>query len=321
MRVLVTGAAGFVGRALCAHLAACGAAVVALSRSAPAGSGTPGVTAHVADFGDAAALAARLDGCDTVIHLAGRAHVMHDTVADPLAAFREVNVGLTERLLLLAARAGVRRFIFVSSIGVNGNRSNGAALTEADAPAPHDLYAISKWEAEQRVLALAAQVGIEYVIVRPTLIFGPDAPGNFALLLKLAAKGLPLPFGSLAARRSLLSIWNFVDFLGACARHRAPLQGTFVIADSECVTLSEIFTELGKGMGKRQWLVPVPPALLGALARLAGKGQMLAKVDAELVVSAEKARTTLGWTPPLSTASALVRAGQEYVRARDGQAA
>jgi nucleoside-diphosphate-sugar epimerase len=260
-------------------------------------------------------MALHMKGCDTVIHLAGRAHVMNEDHADPLAAFREVNVGLTESLLRHAAGAGVRRFIFVSSIGVNGNHSAGTAFTEARPAAPHDLYAISKWEAELKVMELARATGIDYVIVRPTLIFGADAPGNFAILLKLAATGLPKPFGALVAQRSLLSIWNFVDFLHTCAAHKKPLNRTFLIADNERVTVGEIFTHLGVGMRKKQWLLPVPRTLLALLARLAGRAQLLDKVDSELVVSTAQARADLGWEPPLTTAAGLMRAGKEYAAA------
>lgn len=316
MKILVTGAAGFVGRALCAHLAQSGAEVVALSRSNPGDASAGGMTHHVVDFGDAASIEQHMRGCDAVIHLAGRAHVMNEVNADPLAAFRAVNVGLTERLIAQAGRAGVRRFVFVSSIGVNGNRSAGAPFTEADVPAPHDLYAISKWEAEQRVMTLAPAAGLDYVIVRPTLIFGPDAPGNFALLLKFAAKGLPMPFGSLASQRSLLSVWNFVEFLRVCAAHSGPLNQTFVIADNERITLAEIFTQLGLGMRKKQWLLPVPRGLLAMLASMAGKGQMLGKVDSDLVVSTDKARTELGWKPPLTTVQGLIRAGEQYAKGK-----
>lgn len=312
MKILVTGAAGFVGRTLCAHLAQSGNEVVALSRGRAFETAIAGVSHYIADFGDAASIEQHMRGCDTVIHLAGRAHVMNEVNSDPLAAFREVNVGLTERLVAQAGRAGVRRFVFVSSIGVNGNRSVGVPFTEADVPAPHDLYAISKWEAEQRVMTLAPAAGLDYVIVRPTLIFGPDAPGNFALLLKLAAKGLPMPFGRLAAPRSLLSVWNFVEFLRVCAAHTSPLNQTFVIADNERVTLSEIFTHLGRGMRKKQWMLPVPRGMLTFFARLVGKGQMLGKVDSELVVSSEKAHTELNWIPPLTTFEGLVRAGEKY---------
>jgi nucleoside-diphosphate-sugar epimerase len=269
-------------------------------------------TRHIADFYDGKELSSAMDGCDAVIHLAGRAHMLQDTASDPLTEFRSVNVGITEALAKAAAAKGISRFIFVSSIGVNGNHSNGWPLTEADAPAPHDLYAISKWEAEQRVADIAASSGMDFVIARPVLMFGPSAPGNFALLLKLAAKGIPLPFGLLSKRRNLLSVWNFVDFLRACTEYKHPIKDTFVVADTEAVTLPEIFRYLGEGMNKRQYLLPVPQILLSTLCKVLGKSAALRKVDSELMVSAEKAARSLNWARPYSAREALVRTGAAY---------
>jgi nucleoside-diphosphate-sugar epimerase len=312
MKMLVTGASGFVGRELCRHLCSHGHAVVALVRQQ--GPALEGVdeTRLIGDFYDVDELASAMDGCDVVIHLAGRAHMLQDTAADPLAEFRAVNVGITEALAKAAAAKGISRFIFVSSIGVNGNHSTGRPLTESDLPAPHDLYAISKWEAEQRVAEIANSSDMDFVIARPVLMFGPSAPGNFALLLKLAGKGIPLPFGLLSKRRNLLSVWNFVDFLRTCAEHAGPIRDTFVVADTEAVTLPEIFRYLGEGMNKRQHLLPVPRVLLSTLCAILGKSAVLRKVDAELMVSAEKAARALNWTRPYSAREALVRTGAAY---------
>lgn len=316
MKVLVTGASGFVGRELCRHLCSHGHLVVALVRKPGQLLDRVAETRLIKDYYDSHELSLAMDGCDAVIHLAGRAHMLQDTASDPLAEFRAVNVGITEALARAAAAKGISRFVFVSSIGVNGNHSDGRPLTESDPPAPHDLYAISKWEAEQKVAEIAGSSGMDFVIARPVLMFGPSAPGNFALLLKLAAKGIPLPFGLLSKRRNLLSVWNFVDFLRACVEHAGPINDTFVVADTEAVTLPEIFRHLGEGMNKRQYLLPVPGILLATLCKMLGKSAALRKIDAELMVSAEKAARSLNWTRPYSAREALVLTGAGYAKER-----
>jgi nucleoside-diphosphate-sugar epimerase len=309
--ILVTGATGFVGRRLCSHLAGHGHRVVALVRDG--GRAIPGVAQEVriADFANLDALDTVLPQCDVVIHLAGRAHVMHDTAADPLGEFRRVNVGLTRRLLERAADARVKRFVFVSSIGVNGNR-NITPFSEQDTPAPHDLYAISKLEAEQLVQDMAQQCGMEYAIVRPVLVYGPEAPGNFGILLRLAAKGWPLPFGRLQSKRNLISVWNLADFLRTCATCPQALHDVFLAADAQTVTLPEIFRHLAIGMGKTARLLAIPRSLLVLACTLVGKRQMLDKLDAGLTVDIAKAQRQLGWQAPYTTAEALIKTGKEY---------
>lgn len=309
--IAVTGANGFIGRQLCAHLSDYQHQVRAIVRA----HGTQPATVRqvVQDLAALPPDSRVFDGCDVVVHLAGRAHVLHDDVADPLAEFRKVNVELTRHLIADAVRCGVKRFVFVSSIGVNGNASAAHPFTEMDAAAPHDLYAISKYEAEQMIGELIPASEMQFVIVRPTLVFGPDAPGNFALLLKLAAKSLPLPFGRIPARRSLLNIWNLVDFLHLCATHPAAAGETFLVSDEQSLTLGDIFRHLGTGMGKKQHIWPIPAAVVRAVATLCGKRQMYAKLTAQLLVDTTKARTLLGWRAPYNSSAALERAGREYI--------
>ena len=267
----------------------------------------------VADLNAPDSLGDILKECEAVIHLAGRAHMLNDTADDPLHEFRRVNVGMTEKLMQQAAKAGVRRFIYASSIGVNGNKNSGHPFVETDVESPHDLYAVSKLEAEQLVKKIAAQTGMEYVIVRPALVFGPDAPGNFGLLLKLAARRLPLPFGRLSARRNLLSVWNLASFLELCIVHRSTLSETFLIADNETVTLADIFKNLGAGMRKAQMMLPVPQILLVAACYLFGKQQQFEKLNSELRIDSGKAAEKLGWKAPYTTAEALIKTGEEYI--------
>lgn len=310
MNIIVTGASGFVGRYLCKHLGDAGHDVTALVRSN--GVSIDGAMQECC-FDDVQKLSTILEKCDSIIHLAGRAHVLNETTKDPLSEFRRVNVEMTEKLALLAAKAGVRRFIYVSSIGVNGNKTSGHPFTETDIEDPHDLYAVSKLEAEQVLKRISSNTGIDYVIVRPVLIYGPDAPGNFALLLKLASKGLPLPFRCMSSKRSLLSVWNLVDFLTACATHPTDLCETFLIADQELVTLADIFRSLGVGMKRKQIMIPIPQILLFAVFTVLGKKHLYDKLNSELTVDIRKAKKMLNWDPPSTTTAALVKTGEKYL--------
>lgn len=313
--IAVSGANGFIGKHLCRHLLSHGHEVIAIARqhNIPDGDGRTNVALDLLDpHGPCRAL----DGCDAVIHLAGRAHILDDTADDPLNEFRKANVEATLNLLRLAAKSRVRRFVFVSSIGVNGNRTQGQAFTEADKEAPQDLYAISKFEAEQEVRRYAEQAGLEFVIVRPTLVFGPDAPGNFALLLKLASMSLPLPFGMFSARRNLISVWNLVDLLHRCAMHPAATGQVFLAADKETLTLKDIFIHLRIGMNRHPCIFDLPPGWMSKIASITGKMPMFKKLTAELRVDPAKAATLLEWQAPHSAHEALERTGREYLKNR-----
>jgi nucleoside-diphosphate-sugar epimerase len=309
MKVLVTGANGFIGRHLCGHLSAQGHSVTAVARRPP---GFPIGAAEVAVVADHTAINASLfQGCDCVIHLAARAHVLKDKADNPLAEFRAANANTAKRWADEAGRNGVQRFVLVSSIGVNGAATAGAPFSEASAAAPGEPYAISKLEAENMLRLSARHTGMEYVIVRPPLVYGPGAPGNFALILKLAAAGWPLPFGSMAARRSLLSVWNLADFLRRCVESPAAKDELFLLADREDIALPELFKYLGEGFGRANAVFPFPPRLLSLAARLLGKGKAFDKLGAELLIDSSKARQALGWSPPYSAADAMRRTGQE----------
>jgi nucleoside-diphosphate-sugar epimerase len=310
-RIAVSGANGFIGQHLCSHLLAQGCEVLAMTRRQTSRdiAGRTNVVLDLMNVDDSSRI---LDGCDAVIHLAGRAHVLNDTASDPLSEFRKANVTATLNLLRLASRCGVRRFVFVSSIGVNGNRTQGRAFTETDKEDPHDLYAASKLEAEQEIRRYAQQSGIEFVIVRPTLVYGPNAPGNFALLLKLASTNIPLPFGKISARRNLVSVWNLADLLYRCATHPAAAGEVFLAADREALTLKEIFTYLRAGMNKRPWIFDFPAVWLAKIAGMSGKIRMFEKLTGELCADSTKATTILGWQAPYTAYEALERTGKEY---------
>jgi nucleoside-diphosphate-sugar epimerase len=248
-----------------------------------------------------------LAGVDSVVHLAARAHIMNDEVADPLAEYRRVNVDGTRNLARQAAAAGVKRFIFISSIGVNGN-INTRPFTEDDTPNPAELYAQSKWEAEQGLWEIQRETGMELVIIRPPLVYGPSAPGNFGSLLKWVEKGIPLPLGAVHNRRSLVALDNLVDFIITCIDHPAAANQTFLVADGEDLSTTELLRRVGRAMGKPVRLIPVPMGLLQAGARLLGKQEMARRLCGSLQVDIAKARTMLSWKPPVAVDEGLRRA-------------
>jgi nucleoside-diphosphate-sugar epimerase len=305
-RIVVTGANGFIGARLVNALAAAGHEVIAVARS-------PGPQAAlrravVAGYHDRKALGGLAAGADAVIHLAATAHRIGPQAAgaaDPFAG----NVSDTVSLAQTCADAGVRRFVFVSSIGVNGSRNVDGAFTEASQPRPSEPYAISKWQAEQALAAVVRQAPqLECVVVRPPLVYGPNAPGNFARLMRAVTRGVPLPLGGLRAPRSFIGLDNLVSLLERCTWHPAARNELFLAADGEDVTTAEFIRRLAAAFGRRVWLAPVPLPLLRSLARMAGFGAELERLAAPLQVDASKARQLLDWMPPLSLDEGLQRA-------------
>jgi nucleoside-diphosphate-sugar epimerase len=317
---LVTGASGFVGRALCRRLAEEGVRVVAAVRKTmhpdtlnpdpgapPAGGkerGDPSVIPDVkqvivGDIDGATDWSQALAGVDVVFHLAARVHVLRETAADPLAEFRRTNVAGTERLARSAAAAGARRLVYVSSIGVNGlSTQEGRKFTEADVPHPHNDYALSKWEAEQALLRVAGETGLQTVIVRPPLVYGPAAPGNFAQLLAVVARGIPLPLASVRNQRSLVYVGNLVDALVACATHPAAAGQTYLVSDGEDVSTPELLRRLARALDVPARLLPCPPALLRLAGRLSGRLEQVERLLGSLQVDSGKIRRELNWHPP-----------------------
>jgi nucleoside-diphosphate-sugar epimerase len=313
-KILVTGANGFVGKMVCAELLARGFDVTAAVRNAPDGANVQNSGLRFVGVGNIDSdtdWTEALEGCSGVIHLAARAHVLNDDVADPLAAFRTTNVAGALQLARAASRAGIGRFVFVSSIGVNGNLSR-QAFAEHDAPLPAEPYAISKLEAELALRAEATRSSMELVIVRPPLVYGPNCPGNFLRLLKLLASGIPLPFSALRTRRSFISVWNLADFLATCLVHEHAAGELFLVSDMDDVTLPDLLRGLARGTGRHARLFSVPPAWLAALAGMAGKGAMYDKLAGTLTVDAQHARRQLGWVPPVSLTEGLRRTGHWY---------
>lgn len=311
-QVMVTGASGFVGRHLCESLVRDGFSVKAAVRR-ESGQVLAGDVVQL-DLMDQACMRNSLMGVDCVVHLAGRAHVLNDQVADPLAAFREANVETTLALAKAALAAGVGRFIFVSSIGVNGNETTDQAFTEQSDAAPTAAYAVSKLEAEQALGELLAGTDMQLVIVRPPLIYDAGAPGNFARLLGLVSKGLPLPFASLHNRRSLVSLNNLISFLTLVITHEKAAGELFLIADGDSVSTRQIVASLAAGMGRKSRCFYMPKLLAKLLLTALGRTGMYVQLFSSLEISTNKARDLLGWLPVEDPEAALAEAGRKYVQ-------
>jgi UDP-N-acetyl-alpha-D-quinovosamine dehydrogenase len=232
-----------------------------------------------------------------LIHLAARAHITSEHHDDPLGQFRRVNVDGTLSVAAMAARAGVARFIFVSSIGVLGNASGNRAFNEDDSPLPREPYAVSKWEAEQELHALAIDSRLQIVVVRPPLTYGPRVKGNFLRLLRLVTGHLPLPFGAIGNCRSYVGIHNLCDFLMTCALHPAAGDATFHVADDEDVSTPELLRIMAAEMGRRRRIIRCPPHLLRAAAAVLGRQDELNRLTANLRVDSSRARAALNWRP------------------------
>lgn len=309
LHVLLTGASGFLGRAVSTALLSKGVRVTAMVRRhdawLPEGV-IPWVTPDLPDLASDAQQ--RLDDIDMVLHAAGRAHMLQDRATDPLTAFRRVNTEGTLALARAAASAGVRRFIFVSSIGVNGSQSGDQAFRAEDTPQPDSPYAQSKWEAEQALTRLQAESGMTVLHLRPPMIYGPAAPGNFALLARLVAKGWPLPLGGLRAPRSFVALDNVVDILAHMVRHPNPPSGVYLAADAQVTSTTQFIRAIANGMGKNLTLIPVPASALMMLASLAGRGEQIRKMSVPLAVDTRSTEARLGWTPSISMTVAMQRA-------------
>jgi UDP-N-acetyl-alpha-D-quinovosamine dehydrogenase len=293
--VLVTGATGFIGSALVESLLRRGEAVRALGRRAAADGPAALRRVVVPDLRSHSDWRPLLDGVAAVVHLAGAAHLPRG--ADR-SVFESSNAVATERLAAAAARAGVRRFVFVSSAKVNGERSGGRPLSE-DAPVdPQDGYARSKLDAERRLLAVARSSSLETVILRPPLVYGPGVKANFLALLRLVDKGVPLPIAGIRNRRSLVYVGNLTSAIAACLAHPAAAGETFFVADEESVSTPELALALADALGRPARLFSVPPAVLGALASLAGQGERFRRVSESLELDTARIRSLLGWRAP-----------------------
>jgi len=308
MKALVTGANGFIGLPVCAELQRRGWQVTGAVRAPcqlPAGV----VPASIGAVDGETNWIEALRGVDAVVHLAARSSLMHDSAADPLAAFRAVNVAGTLSLARQAGAAGVKRFVFASSVKVNGESTPvGRAFTETDAVNPQDAYGLSKHEAEQGLREIAAQTGMALVIIRAPLVYGPGVKGNFAALMRAVQRGWPLPLGAVHNKRSLVALDNLVDFIITCLNHPHAANQTFLVSDGHDLSTTELVRGLALAAGVPVRLLPVPVWALQAGAALLGRGAAVQRLCGNLQVDISKAHTLLGWAPPVSSDEGLRQA-------------
>lgn len=307
--VLVTGATGFVGSSVVSRLVTEGVETLACVRR-DTGSMQDGVRdMPVVELTANADWHKALEGVKSIVHLAARVHVMQDTKADPLAAFRDVNVKGTLNLARQAVTAGVKRFVFVSSVKVNGESTRqGRLFTEVDLPNPQDAYSHSKYEAEQGLRQISAGSSMELVIIRPPLVYGPGVKANFAALMHAVQRGWPLPLGRVHNQRSLVSLDNLVDFIVTCITHRQAANQSFMVSDGQDLSIIELVCGLAQAARVPVRLLPVPVWGLQLGASLLGKGDVVRRLCGNLQVDISKARNLLGWVPPLSVEEGLRRA-------------
>lgn len=301
--ILLTGASGFVGGTLAESLLQQGEVLRAVGRTAPRAP----LSFFAGLVDDPLLLKRALRGVDCVVHLAGRAHQLHDTSHDSLQSFMAANCDLSVSLACQAASAGVRRLIFISTIGVNGAATYDSPFTERSIPKPHSDYARSKYQAEIALQLVAKERGIELVIIRPPLVYGPNAPGNFGTLLRWIDKGIPLPLGAIYNKRSLVGIDNLVDLIIRCIDHPAAANQVFLAGDGEDLSTTELLRGVGKAMGKPARLIPVPAGLLQFGATVLGKKAMAQRLLGSLQVDISKTCELLDWKPPYTVEEGLRR--------------
>lgn len=316
MNVFLTGITGFVGCAAADRFLTAGHQVRAALRhtNLPLAQGIePVIFDNLATHDWAPSLI----GQSVVVHCAARVHVMNDQSVDPLSEFRKVNVEGTLNLARHAAEMGVKRFVFISSIKVNGEGTEpGQPYAADDIPAPLDPYGITKWEAEQGLRDIAARTGMEVVIIRPVLVYGPGVKANFLSMMRWLDKGVPLPFGSIHNRRSIVALDNLVDLMLTTIDHPAAANQTFLVSDGEDVSTSELLRRMAKALGRPARLLPVPSGVLSAAATLLGKASLAQRLCGSLQVDINKTRSLLHWTPPVSMGSALKVVAEVYMESK-----
>ncbi len=306
----ITGATGFVGGALLGELTDYNLTV--FGRNEPANLNGKFVKVDLSsdvDYGE------HFKSIDVVIHCAARAHIMSDDELDPLSTYREINTAGTLNLARQAADAGVKRFIFISTIKVNGESTTGKpAFNEGSLVNPKDPYSISKMEAEQGLRAMSDETGLEVVIIRPPLVYGEGVKANFLSLLKLSSSRIPLPFGSIRNKRSMIYIVNLVDFISVCIDHTKAANQTFIISDGVDVSLTSLLIYLRKAFGQSPRLMPFPMFLFKFAGALAGKRAVVDRLIGDLQVDSSKAQKVLAWTPPFTVEQAIQETVNRYVK-------
>jgi len=317
MRILLTGATGFVGRGLTPLLLRQGHEVTAAVRKSSNELDSHITQALISDLSSDQKWLPVLSGHDVVIHSAARVHVMSDESSDPLAEYRKTNVEGTLNLARQSAEAGIRRFIFISSVKVNGESTTPSNLYSAESqPAPLDPYGISKLEAEQGLRALSTETGMEIVIIRPVLVYGPGVQANFLSMMRWLHKGVPLPFGALHNRRSLVALDNLTDLIATCVVHPAAANQIFMVSDGEDLSTTMLLRRMGVALGKPVRMLPIPGWVLETGASMLGKQALAQRLCGSLQVDIEKTRTLLNWNPPVSIDEALGKTAKHFLDLR-----
>ncbi len=310
MKILLTGATGFIGNSLCETLLKHHHEIVAVTRS-QVNTDRNITYLHKALSGDTD-WADVFKGVDVIIHLAGRAHVMKEASVDPYQAYADVNIHATKHLAEQAALSGVKRLIFLSSVKVNGERTKDVAFSETDSPKPEDDYGKTKCEAESVLMSIAKETGMEVVIIRPPLVYGQGVKANFKSLIKLARLNIPLPFGNVANKRSLIYLENLIDFIMLCINHPSAANQTFLVSDDEDVSTTQLIKYIKEASGKRPLLIPVPQSWLRFVFQLMGKSSFSDRLLGNLQVDITKAKTLLNWKPPYSLKEGIKKTVSDF---------
>jgi nucleoside-diphosphate-sugar epimerase len=320
MKVLVTGANGFVGSAVCSALADRQHQVAAVSRESTAldllsfsEHSAQYLCRIEADFGNISSIQEHLQGVQAIVHCAARVHQVRETAADPLTEYRRVNTQATLALAQSAAQAGVKRFVFLSSVKVNGNFSPPGQPYRADQASPEDSYGISKWEAELGLMEIAAKTGMEVVIIRPPLVYGSGVKANFLTMMQWLHKGVPLPLGAISNQRSLVALPNLVDFIALCLTHPRAANLTFMISDQHDVSTTDLLRGLGEALGRPARLLPMPQKMLQISLQVIGKGAVAQRLLGDLAVDTSAATQLLDWKPPLTVQQGLQLAATHFL--------
>jgi nucleoside-diphosphate-sugar epimerase len=321
--VLITGATGFVGRRLTEYLLSQYPDIhLRLAVRKPIGNDPINLVSRpqvhyevVGDINPQTDWSDALNGVDVVIHLAARVHVMQDHASDPLQEYRQANTASSIHLAQAAAKAGVKRFIYLSSIKVNGEATNsGRPFSEDSLPAPMDPYGVSKWEAELGIEKICLQTGMEFVVIRPPLIYGPGVSANFKKLMQLVAKGLPLPLGAIHNQRSMLALDNLISFIDVAISHPEAANQRFLLSDGQDLSTTQLLKLLAKGLQRDVWLLPIPSALLNIAAKVVGQSAASERLLGSLQIDSSKARQLLQWNPPLSVEEGIALTAEHYLQ-------
>ncbi|EGR1167480.1 TPA: SDR family oxidoreductase [Vibrio parahaemolyticus] len=314
MSILLTGASGFIGSKLLEELSANN--ILSLGRDKP--EGLPSEKFFKLEIDNDTDYSVALSGVGVVVHLAARVHVMNDAVSNPLEEYREVNTRGTVNLARQAASAGVKRFVFVSSIKVNGEAtSQDKPFTSADLHAPEDDYGLSKSEAERQLFEIVKETGMEVVIIRPTLVYGPGVKANFAALMNLVSKGVPLPFGCIKNnKRSLVSVDNLVDLIITCIDHPNAANQVFLVSDDHDVSTCEMVLQMAQALGKPTWQLPVPIWCYNLAGKALNKSDVVDRLTGSLQVDISHTKETLGWVPPQSLQEGFKQTAEAFLQSK-----